>query len=399
MKQRNRTRLVLQSAILFIACTGLGIADSTAFAAEAAGAASPASELAWSIVPSPRKAGSSSHLYAISALSPTQAWAVGDRSVDEGAPLIYRWDGRRWRESAPAPVPDSYLHDVVAISSNDVWTVGHQDRDDFMPDLSLTEHWDGVSWSIVPSPNPSQDRFYGENYLAGVAAVASDDVWAVGYQQTDRGYSELIIHWNGVEWTLIDPLPGSYRVLTDVVKLSASDIWAVGYSFTFGAGYQGLFMHWDGTKWSNVAGPRGDKGFYLHGVTALSPSDIWAVGDGGGYPVLPVTLHWDGTAWSFVDISNFTPEFGSLKAVTGLGTDDVWAVGYYRETLGGKDESLLEHWDGVAWSKVEIPNVARALNQLYDLAPDRAGGLWTVGYFYPTDFVKPISTLILRGIP
>ena len=83
-----------------------------------------------------------------------------------------------------------------------------------------------------------------------------------------------------------------------------------------------------------------------------------------------------------------------------MAENDVWAVGYYRDTLGGKDENLVEHWDGLAWTQVAVPNVGKSLNQLYDVTPDQAGGLWTVGYFYPyPDFSKPVSTLVIRGAP
>ncbi|HEX4665738.1 MAG TPA: hypothetical protein VH207_03985 [Chthoniobacterales bacterium] len=143
------------------------------------GASLLAPALTWSIVPSPRKFGAARHLYGITALSATEAWAVGDRESDEGSPLIYRWNGARWHEVAAASVPDSYLSDVVAISSNDIWAVGHQDN--VGPDFSVTQHWDGATWTQVPSPNPSRDPFYGENYLSGVAAVSANDVWAVGY--------------------------------------------------------------------------------------------------------------------------------------------------------------------------------------------------------------------------
>ena len=47
-------------------------------------------ELAWSIVPSPQKAGVK--LYGISASSLTQAWAVGD-IYSPLTPIVYRWNG------------------------------------------------------------------------------------------------------------------------------------------------------------------------------------------------------------------------------------------------------------------------------------------------------------------
>lgn len=158
-------------------------------------------------------------------------------------------------------------------------------------------------------------------------------------------------------------------------------------------------MHWDGSKWSDVLFPRADSGFYIHGLAVISSSDIWAVGDTSDYPVKPVTAHWDGRSWTLIDIAGFQRPYGSLRAIAGLASNDIWAVGYFRDPIAGKDQNLLEHWDGVGWSEAAIPNVGRALNQLYNLAPDLTGGLWAVGHSYPTDFSKPISTLVVRGTP
>ena len=46
-------------------------------------------------------------------------------------------------------------------------------------DQTLTEHWNGTAWSVVASPNLGTS----DNVLYGVAAVAANDVWAVGYYQ------------------------------------------------------------------------------------------------------------------------------------------------------------------------------------------------------------------------
>ena len=68
------------------------------------------------------------------------------------------------------------LDDVAAISTNDVWAVG-----DYLPNVggvrTLVEHWDGMHWGIVPSPNVGSDN----NLFLDVVAISSNDVWAVGY--------------------------------------------------------------------------------------------------------------------------------------------------------------------------------------------------------------------------
>jgi hypothetical protein len=64
---------------------------------------------------------------------------------------------------------------MTAISATDVWAVGDY-TNSLGYEQTLTEHWDGTSWSVVSSPNVGT----GYNYLEGVAAVSANNVWAVG---------------------------------------------------------------------------------------------------------------------------------------------------------------------------------------------------------------------------
>lgn len=177
---------------MLVGCLGVSAANHLTFGAVSVGEGLAGLELAWSIVPSPPKAGVA--LYGVSAFSPTQAWAVGD-IYSPLTPIIYRWNGVAWKQVSPGAVPYSSLRDVVAISANDIWAVGYQE-DAGEGDVTVTLHSDGVSWTRASSPNPSD-----ENYLNAVAAVAANDVWAVGYKETDTLYSELILHWDGSAWT------------------------------------------------------------------------------------------------------------------------------------------------------------------------------------------------------
>jgi hypothetical protein len=72
---------------------------------------------------------------------------------------------------------DNTLGGVAATSPTDAWAVGN-----FAPNsktgfaLTLAEHWDGVSWKIVLTPNVGSLS----NNLFAVAALAPNDAWAVG---------------------------------------------------------------------------------------------------------------------------------------------------------------------------------------------------------------------------
>src|SRR5207302_4732079 len=78
---------------------------------------------------------------------------------------------------------------VAAISANDVWAVGSYSSSP--PTLRRPEsmHWDGSSWSQVSMP----DRGALFNYIYAVAAVSSNDVWAVG--DNDYPPGTLIEHY------------------------------------------------------------------------------------------------------------------------------------------------------------------------------------------------------------
>src|SRR5438876_902472 len=92
------------------------------------------------------------------------------------------------------------LRAVAAISTSDAWAVG----EDYLNSgdiLTLTEHWNGTSWSVIPSPNPG---VYPSNGLYGVAAVSTSDVWAVGYAAGGDGasYQTLNHNCNGTSGTV-----------------------------------------------------------------------------------------------------------------------------------------------------------------------------------------------------
>ena len=61
---------------------------------------------------------------------------------------------------------------VAAVTSNDVWAVGYSTS--LGVDRTLIERWNGTAWSIVPGPNQGT----GLNRLTSVAVVNSSDVWA-----------------------------------------------------------------------------------------------------------------------------------------------------------------------------------------------------------------------------
>jgi len=102
----------------------------------------------------------------------------------------------------------------------------------------------GRAWAPV-TPNPSLTY----NFLQGVSAVSARDAWAVGsYNDTTTGASKtLILHWNGTAWRQVkSPNPGPvFSELHGVSAVSGSDAWAVGdYWNRTGTAYDSLILHW-----------------------------------------------------------------------------------------------------------------------------------------------------------
>lgn len=152
------------------------------------------------------------------------------------------------------------------------------------------------------------------------------------------------------------------------------DVWAVGSqgqpSFR---DRQILVEHWDGSSWRLSPAPDASFNDVLAGVSALSPTDAWAVGSystGGTGRNHLLIEHWNGTAWS---IQSHPDILGELDAVEAVSTTDVWAVG----TAGGK--TLAMHWNGASWTQVPTPNRGSQTNALSDISARSSASILAVG--------------------
>jgi hypothetical protein len=138
----------------------------------------------------------------------------------------------------------------------------------------LVEHWNGSSWSIVPSPDPQNTS----SILRTVSATGAADIWADGFSTnllTNRD-GVLIEHWNGSSWSIsagVSPYPGPSD-LYGAAALSPGDAWAVG-----GSGGLTLIERWNGSSWTVLTSPNPNGGDTLLATTAITSCDVWAVGE------------------------------------------------------------------------------------------------------------------------
>jgi photosystem II stability/assembly factor-like uncharacterized protein len=256
------------------------------------------------------------------AIADNDIWAVGGSNSQ---PLAVHFDGKNWSAVTTPSVPGGTFGSVTAVASNDVWAVGYTSSQPFI------ENWDGTSWSVVPSPKFSQG-----GALLTVTAVASNNVWAAGLFNDLSG--ALVEHWDGSSWSVVSSPAFNVQLVSSISADASNDIWAVTDSPTV--------LHFDGTSWSQVQTFRPRNGFAsLKGVTALSPTDVWAVGQGkfcNGCSGTPLFDNWDGT--SFKDVGG---PASSPLAVSAISASNIWAVG----------SSAILNWNGTSWSIVSgVPN-------------------------------------------
>jgi hypothetical protein len=324
--------------------------------------------------------------------------ALGGASIGAARPEAGGVCGVAWTV-APQPVISGSggLDDMAAISPTDAWGVGSRYDPADQEGHTLIERHDGVSWSIVPSPD-GPDAV--QSSLSGVAARDSADDWAVGtFIKPNNLVRTLIEHWDGIAWTRVkspnagQPAGGS---LSGVAALAADDAWAVG---GYGQGVPGrtLIEHWNGTSWSVVPSP--NKGPFpnsLSDVVAVAPDDVWAVGTWftKAFDDRTLTLHWDGTSWSVV--SSPTPgRIADFAGVVVVATDDAWAVGGWVDPQANALRTLVEHWDGTSWTVVESANKGSSDNHLWGIAA-AAGRMLAVGDRFSGGGNGPVVPLALE---
>jgi hypothetical protein len=169
--------------------------------------------------------------------------------------------------------------------------------------------------------------------------------------------------------------------LYGITALSASNIWVVGE--TCNRAVTPVIEHFDGTAWHQVAQPVFTYDSFLISVSADGPGDIWAVGGQTGGTSAPVLIeHFNGTAWTEVPAPALAPNVaysGWLRGLTALGSGDVWVVGA-AVANSSTGQTLALHFDGTSWQVVPSDNPPAARGVLESVAGTTPGqSLWATG--------------------
>ncbi|MGD1033705.1 MAG: hypothetical protein ABR977_04660 [Candidatus Dormibacteria bacterium] len=414
----------------------------------------------WQLTAAPVPSGdaaASTDLSGVAAISPADVWAVGSTSPagKDQQTLAERWDGSSWA-IVPAPDPASaaslggdQLIAVAGVSPDDVWAVGYIGAmappvlgASFTPAAqTLTEHWNGTSWSIVDAPDvAARDGIEPWDVLTSVAAISSDDVWATGVSEWPLTFDDegqvaaqpLVEHWNGKYWAIVsvpdpEPAPPDWALasggvppsatatvasvaLLGVTGSSPADVWLVGgYEPDMGVQnyqpgpWETLTEHWNGTAWSVVQAPDatlpeplsdGSKAAddLLTAAAETPAGNLWAVG--GALPGSALTLQMGDGAWSLIPSLAVSAEndgearpvaqwpgyttAGANAPTFFSGTSPLLSVITLSAVNAWAVGAVILHWDGTSWQPLYTVN-GQSFGYLTGVAAGGSGGLWAVG--------------------
>ena len=314
------------------------------------------------VVTSPTVTGAT--LNAVSAVSPTDIWAVGS---DSTGPLIENFNGTSWSVVAAPAVSGGTLTGVSALSKNDVWAVGSANGS------PLVEFFNGTSWSIQTTPAISG----GAATLNAVTAISTTDVWAVGGDSS----GDLIENFNGTNWsTVTAPSTTSTKAsLSGISAISSTDIFAVGSA----PKSSGQLLQFNGTTWSvpttQITGSDATRA-----VDAISATDVWVVGDAGLW-------NFNGTSWSqFADPNVF------VNAVSSSSSNNVFAVGN-TPPAAGDETTFVDQWNGTSWSPVTSANPGNEANSLTGVATLSNGLVVAIGSASTTTSTTTTATPLIES--
>jgi len=240
----------------------------------------------------------------------------------------------------------------------------------FVGSAGVIYHWNGTG-DATAMASPVTEVLYG------VWGAAPDDVWAVGGNPFGTGDVDIILHYDGSDWTRMP--------LTAGPGVSLFKVWGSGSDDVFVVGQSGTILHWDGSSWSpQTSGARPT----LFTTSGTGPNDVFAV---GGPPT--TLLHYDGSTWT--PAAPDGPDFFSngLNGVSANALGNVMIVGmsgvkWRRDRGAWLSDSEAEPWDDLHGCWLGPNGHGFAVGGGFLVAPASHG---VIAYFGPT---APASMLV-----
>jgi hypothetical protein len=133
----------------------------------------------------------------------------------------------------------------------------------------------------------------------------------------------------------------------------------------------------------------------------VSGNDCWAAGNTFTTLASQTLIeHYDGSAWSIANSANSTNEQNYLYGVTCTSSNNCWAVGYYANDAGTNILTLTEHYDGTAWLLVNTPNPSnRFTSDLQAISCLDSSNCWAIGYSFDSNTLSQYTLVEHYTVP
>ncbi|GGS55123.1 hypothetical protein GCM10010156_12410 [Planobispora rosea] len=175
--------------------------------------------------------------------------------------------------------------------------------------------------------------------------------------------------------------------LSDVVAISPSDVWAVGQQSAWDVWQsRSAIVHWNGSGWSEVAVRNDSTGAgLLHSVAAASATELWAVGE--GHDGMPYLARGDGSAFERITVDSL--HVGDWLGGVAVTPGRVAAV-------GRRDgHPLIVTGSGGRWKLTQ----AEGEGALYGVSVSAKGDGWAVGDTGEKPLVMRLSEGTWKAFP
>jgi len=257
------------------------------------------------------------------------------------------------------------------------------------------DHWPMIArHAPVHLAHPRRPPFRRAGRLTLAASLLTIVVGAVGIV-TQVGSGATPSGWS----VATTPGTGADDVLLGSSCANATQCWEAGVSIeNLGSGsgstFAPLVETWNGTTWTLAPTPPvpAGHGGGLFDVSCVNGSDCWAVGavlgvNDDGNPSGTLIENWNGSAWSVVPSPTPTsPGVAGalLQGVSCTSASSCVAVGEATDDSGENLSDLILQWNGTTWSIVPGAATGQAYDQLTSVTCLAADDCWAVGNAGPT---------------
>lgn len=190
-------------------------------------------------------------------------------------------------------------------------------------------------------------------------------------------------------------LDSSPHELEGVSVFTGNNVLAVGvYSESDPGGLLLTQQYLPNIGWTSILPFNSGPYNVFHSISSKSNTDAWAAGEYfASYPSPEYTLvdHWNGNSWIRVQSGNPNSSGSILYGISEVGAGNAWAVGTYNSS-GDVDAAFTEHCT-ISCSVVSVPSLSPEDNILNGVAAVSSNDVWAVGSYvvnYSPFYHQPI---------